>query len=827
TKTYTAYVGSYLGGPVYIRDERVSFSVTVSGGVRYSHYILGYTTPEDFEENAKSSAPYFDLEVWDNGVLHSGPVKYAKAFSYDDLYKVAVYWDKVSLVSTKVSTQGIVFLYDPFVAAGDAVAFPGQRSVNCPSGWMASSLNYNALVRGGSWGNMHEYNHNYQGYGVGNGGEVTNNAMTLVEYSLFTQISSARKTGNYGAEGLSGWNRYTSATWAIDQLTSARFDNGRQGLALYAALLHNFGQEAFINALQTQRSGSYGQSYTGYLRAWSEVTHNDMSFYFNELLGAELSDEVIGQYTEDSYPTFIPFASIYQTGRSYTCDGEKRTFETMQPFQIEYGEDFTVDLNKYTVNGNEHSGSVVLPEGFDFKIKNITQPEHGSLKKTGEKLYTFTPDSNLRSGKIVVTVSLEATNNAYKNYKLEDFDIILEFEQSHEMNKSMLERTTYTFAAGSVPASAAEAFESGYKGYVSKTEGDNVNRTQNCNTDIWYTNQEGDELPANSVVELSGKLHAEEAGKYRIALRGRWNIALYVSLDGGKTYESVGAAQDWTGNAFMSGGAFNEKCPYKDYELEADTWVYFKAVMITEQKGTPASFIGVGWGKFTPPQGIINEDGELIGETPESVSVAYASAYRNSYELVASDFTSDYFYMRDYTYTYSRTDTYGEKQVYVTGNYEPWTSNVEEGHFDIGNLFDGKSDTNIHTSQSLWVSTQKPLILIVDMQETVTVNSMTLLGYTESNAANIGFPGEFTLYGSTTGTELDDFTLIKEFKGVSRSGRNATVTFDTATFRYYRLMFTGSDNGRIALNGITFANNFSLGKGHLIAPDDDAITYRG
>ena len=49
---YTAYIGSFLGGPVYVVNESVTFSVTVSGGVRYSHFILGHTTPEEFAENA-------------------------------------------------------------------------------------------------------------------------------------------------------------------------------------------------------------------------------------------------------------------------------------------------------------------------------------------------------------------------------------------------------------------------------------------------------------------------------------------------------------------------------------------------------------------------------------------------------------------------------------------------------------------------------------------------------------------------------------------------------------------------------------------------------
>jgi hypothetical protein len=66
---YTAYVGSYLGGPIYIGNTSSTVTVTLSGGVMYSHFILGYTTKEEFEENAKSTAPYFDMEVRNYGVL--------------------------------------------------------------------------------------------------------------------------------------------------------------------------------------------------------------------------------------------------------------------------------------------------------------------------------------------------------------------------------------------------------------------------------------------------------------------------------------------------------------------------------------------------------------------------------------------------------------------------------------------------------------------------------------------------------------------------------------------------------------------------------------
>ncbi|MDE6060627.1 MAG: M60 family metallopeptidase, partial [Clostridia bacterium] len=168
---WTAYVGSFVGGPIYIQNVSNTFSVTISGAVQYRHFIHGYTTPEEYAELSKSTAPYFDLEVWERGVLHSGPLSQAKNFTYDQIYDAAVLWEKIALVTAQCysnyNNQGIVFIYDCFVAAGAAVAFPGQNSVNCPYGWMSGSLNYTAFVNGGSWGNMHEYHHNFQGYGVG------------------------------------------------------------------------------------------------------------------------------------------------------------------------------------------------------------------------------------------------------------------------------------------------------------------------------------------------------------------------------------------------------------------------------------------------------------------------------------------------------------------------------------------------------------------------------------------------------------------------------------------------------------------------------------
>ena len=69
------YVGNYLGGPIYLKSGKtnVPYTVTISGGIKYPIYIHGLTTKEDLEERYKTSAPYFDFEIWDLGVRHSGP----------------------------------------------------------------------------------------------------------------------------------------------------------------------------------------------------------------------------------------------------------------------------------------------------------------------------------------------------------------------------------------------------------------------------------------------------------------------------------------------------------------------------------------------------------------------------------------------------------------------------------------------------------------------------------------------------------------------------------------------------------------------------------
>ena len=853
---YTAYVGSFLGGPIYIRNESVTFKATISGGVNYSHFILGYTTEDEFNKNAQSSAPYFDMEVWDNGVLHSGPKTYAKSFTYNDIYKAAVLWEKVSLVTTTGSNQGIVFLYDPFVAAGAAVAFPGQGSVNCPTGWMKDSLNYKTITTSGSWGNFHEYHHNFQGYGVGNGGEVTNNGMTLVSYALFTKISSARGIGSYGAEGLgSAWNRYTSATWALEDVLKisrgGEPSNGKKGLALYATLLHNFGPDNYIQSKVRQQSQKYGESYVGYLKAWQDITHNDMTYYFKDILQG-ITDEQAKELSNPEYSMFVPVSSVYQTGRSYMYDGEKKYITTMQPYVITYGDEFTFDLNKYTVeDGRYKSGSINLPDGFSFKVKDVKQPQYGKLTAQGNNIYKYAPDKkNLRSGDIIVT--LEITKDGDPSFKVDDVDLVLEFEQTHEKNKFTLERTTYTYDASNMYTDAVEAYNNGYANYTSKVDGDNLNGTQNSNTDIWYysdTDEKYKDSPykvqPNSVAEVRGKLYFQDAGKYRLYLRGRSNCAMYYSIGDESNYQLGGTIKKLPNNSAQF--QLNDSNTYVDIEVGAESWVYFKTVLIV-QKNPAISYIGLGLGQWTEPmftiQEVKDELGNVIGtkyynylgqevseeeannaELIAPTKASYATAYRSSYEFPKGEFESDYFYTRKYNYDYYDEAIASDGKTHTPTsdcNYVPWTPDLHS----ISNLFDGNLDTVINFSKDWGVSESKPAILAFDIGEEISANSLTLHALANYSKH---IPKDMVLQGSVDGTEyfyMGSWTNVSLPKGSTKLNLKF-IDGKAFTFRYYRLKITATESGRCAFSDLSFSNltNFVGNGNNLFSPDNDMFKF--
>lgn len=581
---------------------------------------------------------------------------------------------------------------------------------------------------------------------------------------------------------------------------------------------------------------------------------------------------------------------MYQIGRTYNyAEGDKREITTMQPYVIPYGQPFTVDLRNYEAPGDQYSsGSIIIGSGFKCSVKSYkAEGINGTFEQTSTKdVYTFTPNGELLSGKIYVTLEITTENGAHEwnGHALDDVDLILEFQQSHETNKSVLERTTYFYTADTAYTDARHAYEQGYAGYESKNDRNHSNPTQNCNTDIWYctessiadfpkANPELDIVKANSIDEVRGKLYFPEAGRYNIYLRGRKNCAVYYSIDGGKTYQLGTYINDDS----TSSGWRSDK--YFMLDLAAESWVYFKEVLINVKiSNRMAGFIGLGIGQWTVPmytaevkystevngtkteltqetvdgatkyyytQGgnkvyvensavktetiYKNASGQVVTaeeaantELVAPASITYATAYRQSYKF-QKQFESDYFYTRNYTYDYQNNSWVNQTQTLVTEEckYTPPPTSWGWGNFPIGNLVDGNKNTFVHTSGA--VSEASPLVLTVDMGEVKPVNRMIIYSQYRPNG-DYKVAKSFTLQGSLDGVEYFD---VGQFVNVPRDVATVTVNFEKKEFRYYKLTVTQSYDNHIIIGEIEMWDINEINDGIKYSPDDARFTYKG
>lgn len=790
----TGYVGSFWGGPIYVSPIKAgaTFTVTISGGVAYSHFILGYTSPEEFEMNNQSSAPYFDLEVWDDSVRHSGPKSRVVKYDYDDLYKAAILWDKIARVSNQVPAGssgdiGITFLYDPFVAAGSMVAFVGRYTVNCPLNCLAPALDYDSAVTNASgnfWGCIHEFNHHYQNYGYTydpnyGADEVTNNAISILEYSLFTKISANRQLG-YSNEGQwsDAWNRFTNPSYTLK--TTINKTGRNVDLDGYVNLIHTFGADIYIKATQLgnlagdrSQQGMELEQYQQKLsekwfKAVCDASQYNMTYYFTNILGHTISSDIIEQYKD--LPIFVPVATIFQTGRSFTYNNTKQYSKTVQPYIISFDKSYTFDL----------VSNIVIPSDFTFTIKHISKPKHGILNKNTDGTYTYIPDSKYNtSGEIYVTLEISHISNVFS---VEDVELVLEFGKG-QLNSNLLERTIYAYSQETMYSNLDTAYKNNFDGYINKIKEDNTNRVQNGNAEIWEPS-----VSKNAIMEISGKIYISQDGKYRIALRGRSYASLYVSQDG-KSYVKAATLENLTNSPNFDLTNSNN---YSDYTLSKGDWLYFKAYLMVTASN---SFIGVGWGRF---------DGD-------NVTVSYLNAYRNSY--VKEEFDSPYYYTHNYTYNYNKKSS--AKQKLVDTNYQQWDNN-----YPITNIFDDDETNYIHSNKTN-ITSKNPFELTVDLNQEITANTITIYGA----PSRLYLPTTFNIYG---GTSLENMKLIKSVENAKITNNNVIVNFNTTTLRYYKIIVTdtsATSTKYIAFRKIEFS--YKIPSGKHISPDDNILTYYG
>ncbi|OUM66235.1 hypothetical protein PIROE2DRAFT_59499 [Piromyces sp. E2] len=756
----TIYIGYHLGGPIYIGtpENKKSFSVTISGAVPYPHFIQGYTTEEEWEFNLNSTAPYFDLEIWDDSIRFSGSRKAAGEWTYDELYDCAVLWDKITRISNSIPqygnvNTGIVMLYEPFVAAGAAVAFQGGNTVNAPESWMKEVLDVQNFILNGSWGNIHELNHHYQRYGLPNGTEVTNNAVSLISYSLFTLISSSRTIKNDYT--INNWNRFTDPLYVLKRLLS-NVDNEYSGiysLAAYATILHSFGQKKYI---ETANACNGNTGIEIYYQALTNSIHYDFTYYFEKILGLSISSDIKISMTSNNYPIFIPVSSVFQVGRNYFYDGEEIFIRTVQPFEISFDSPYT-----FNVLSDE---TFSYPSGFTVSIKAITSPINGKLESNdnNNNEYTYIPDKNKeKSGEFKVTLKIVKDDDS--SIKINDITLLLEFKAKR---KTMPKRTTYYYHdTQKIYKHVSDAIELKYTGYTSVID------YELSTPALWY---DGEGIELNCVTEYNAKFFVTTTNTYRLALRGKQSN-LSISRNGGQQFESIITIGDSFINHYPES---IEKKYYYDINLKKGEVVYLKVVLLSAD--TTHCFFEIGCS--------IQKDDNTY-EIPTIIT--------NTFQLYSPDYEKpiynpDYFISREYTGSEIVSPL---NQKLISGeNIESWDDTLK-----IDNLFDDKSSTYFHSKKNNYVSESNPFTITVDLGEIYTINSVILKG----RPANVNqSPKFFKFYG---GVDLENLVLIysTDDKGSSlTNGVDIEFSFNTTQIHYYKLSITGSYNQYVALNGI-------------------------
>ncbi len=745
----TTFVGSHFGGPIYISTTTMSsFDVKISGAVRYSHFILGQTSKQEFEANKQSSAPYFDLEVWDDGVRFSGPKRSVDDYSYDELYRTANLWEKIAGVSNQVpqsgnSNLGITFLFDPFVAAGAAVAFPGRNSVNCPESWMSGCFDYDNFVENGAWGNIHEYNHHYQRYGFAPGDEVTNNAVSLVAYSLYTNISSKRSLDD---STLSGWNRFTDASRSLRETISlSQNDSVISSLSSYADVLHAFGQTAFLNAASLCK-GSGGVDL--WFKSLSDACGSDFTYYFESVLHQSISSEAKQEIADKNYPMFVPIASIYQTGRKLEVGENFVNIKTMQPFQTAQIS-YEFDLLQ----------SIIVPRGFSVEIKSVSAPAYGSLTKQGD-VYTYTFDDNCDiSSDIVATIKITKDDNAFV---VEDYNLVLGFKKKemHEVTK-----TTYTFAQGTLPTNLNEVVENGITGFI------------NEQTQVQSTTQVL--APAiNTISKIQGKIYISSTGKYRFVLGARMQAVLKLSINS-QALDSKIIIDNQNINTFIKAVELGY---YKDFDLKRGDYVYFECYCLADVSN---SYINIGMGK-------------VQNQTANIVTVGSSVLY--AVDKKKEQFETHNIYPKEYCLSELGLDQ-PELEIVET-NFQEWDSTTK-----LENMIDGDLSTYMHTKQNWFTSIDNPLEMTLTSKNPICASSLKIVG----RASNAQTPIEFKLYVGMDQNNLELVGEYQDLVLDSSKSVFVTFEMKTFEF-FKLVITKSNTNRYVCISELEFAIDFNGAK---------------
>lgn len=417
-------VGTPFGGMVYIEiDDSVpsglNFEVDVKGVVDAPYFDLGKTTAEEWA--VSKNAPGVFAEIRTPYLRFVLPSKFIREI--ENPHNAALFWTNVSALSSGIMaqqyrTKPMTLTFDPYITAGIAYASVGSWTCNLPPEWGTSALDYDAIMKDGDWGTIHEINHHYQRryynysdeWGVGpEFSEITNNALSTVSYILYTNIAASRSE-----EGTNDWNKvadpYSSLKQQIYEGDEYYKSEPNRGNFMYSTFAHEIGPVNFAKVVKsTYDGGTFNgidiPAYDYKLESEGNKQRNDRfddlayrlcvaaerdyTWYMQTELLWPLKAETVNKIKSLKYPQVIPVQSVYGMGE----------------VGRETGRPFYVPSSGYVF---DFENSLVSPG--DVSVVKVSQPKYGKLTERSDGKYDYKPSSLMPENakdEFILTVNVE------------------------------------------------------------------------------------------------------------------------------------------------------------------------------------------------------------------------------------------------------------------------------------------------------------------------------------------------------------------------------------------------------------------------------------
>ena len=666
----TGYIGSFIGGPIYISNPSKSkmFTLTITGAVPYKHLIFGTTTKEEFDSMKDYTAPFFELDIRDS-IRYSGALSNIKDYDYENLMLNLIFWDKCLRTSRQVPSGsnknlGIHFLFDPCINSRGALAlaYVGKNWCQVPPSF-SMALDFETATKYGVWGHIHELNHHFQKFGFNSvSNEVTNNVINIVEYILYTQLSGLRNAySNAALTKISGNHNYMNPEYSLNSLVTNP-PSAADEIRFYEPIIQAFGPHLFLKVTQ------YGAGKAGvdlFYESLIKVLKQDVTYYVEKILNLVISEDKKTEMQSLNYPIFIPVSTIYQTGRYYTLDNEEYFSNTSFPYRIPRGGPTKLDFENH----------LIYPNGFTATIESISEPTYGILTKISELIYTYTPDDthNL-SGQMKMVIHLINTDENI------DTTVILGLE--FEVDNSQSVQTNYIFDSV-IYTDLDEAINNNYAGYSSIEFFPNfagaMTGIKEGNIGVW-----------------EGKFRIDDDGyKYIVYRGGRGPSKLFAKINDATEYEEIGYITINQASYMFARPSY----AYFEHELNKGDIIYFKAYLLGKTLATGASasmYIGISKDNTVANVRTLGSS-DIVGTNSE---------FDTKYEFNSGDpyYTEKQFDSLSF-FDYSSVSV-------SSPNFESWDGGATYG---LNKLIDRSTTTYMHTKKGKAINSANPLTLIFDL----------------------------------------------------------------------------------------------------------------